>query len=53
MENIDIEQTEKKKKFTIRMDVTMDREMPYEDAEKVIMGALRSAGMIGHCGGIS
>lgn len=49
MKNIDIEQTEKKKKFT----VTMDREMPYEDAEKVIMGALRSAGMIGHCGGIS
>ena len=43
----------KKKKYTIRMDVTLSREMSYEEAEKVIMNALRNAGMIGHCGGIS
>ena len=43
---------DKTKKFTIRMDVTMDKEMTYEDAERTIMNALRGAGMVGHCGGI-
>lgn len=43
----------KKRNFTIRMDITMDREMSYEEAEKVIFSALRSVGMKGHCGGIS
>lgn len=35
------------------MEVTMDRDMSYEEAEKVIFNALRSAGMKGHKGGIS
>ena len=43
----------KKAKYTIRMDVTMDREMSFEEAEMVIFNALRNAGMKGHCGGIS
>lgn len=43
----------KKNKYTIRMDVTMDREMTYEEAEKVIFNALRSAGMKAHKGGIT
>lgn len=47
------EDKDKTKKFTIRMDVTMDKEMTYEDAERTIMDALRQAGMIGHCGGIN
>ena len=47
------EEEEKKKKWTIRMDVTMDKEMTYENAQRVILDALRSAGMKGHCGGIA
>lgn len=43
----------KKKKFSIRMDITMDKEMSYEVAERTIMNALRQAGMVGHCGGIN
>lgn len=39
--------------YTIRMDITMDRKMSYEEAEKVIFNALRSAGMKAHKGGIS
>lgn len=49
----DIEETYKKNKYTIRMEVTMDRDMSYEEAETVIFNALRSAGMKGHKGGIS
>lgn len=49
----DIEETYKKNKYTIRMEVTMDRDMSYEEAENVIFNALRSAGMKGHKGGIS
>ena len=43
----------KKKKFSIRVDITMDKEMSYEVAERTIMNALRQAGMVGHCGGIN
>lgn len=39
--------------FTIRMDITMNRKMSYEGAEKVIFNALRSAGMKAHKGGIN
>ena len=42
----------KSKHFAIRMDITMDRVMPFEEAEKVIFSALRSAGMRAHKGGI-
>ena len=42
-----------KAKFTICMDVTMDREMSFEEAEKVILNALRIAGMKEHYGRIS
>lgn len=47
------ENNSKKKKFSIRMDITMDKEMSYETAERTIMNALSQAGMIGHCGGIN
>lgn len=47
------ENNSKKKKFFIRMDITMDKEMSYETAERTIMIALSQAGMIGHCGGIN
>lgn len=47
------ENNSKKKKFSIRMDITMDKEMSYETAERTIMNALRLAGMVGHCGGIN
>lgn len=43
----------KSKRFSIRMDITMDKEMTFEDAERTIMFALRQAGMVGHCGGIN
>ena len=48
-----LEEIPKKAKYTIRMDITMDREMSYEEAEKVIFSALRNAGMKAHRGGIS
>lgn len=47
------EEKSNKKHFTIRMDITMDREMSFEEAEKAIFSALRSAGMRAHTGGIS
>lgn len=47
------ENNSKKKKFSIRMDITMDKEMSYETAERTIMIALSQAGMVGHCGGIN
>lgn len=47
------ENNSKKKKFSIRMDITMDKEMSYEAAERTIMNELSQAGMIGHCGGIN
>lgn len=43
----------KKDHYTIRMDITMDRKMSYEEAEIVIFNALRNAGMKAHKGGIS
>jgi hypothetical protein len=43
----------KKKNWYIRMDITMDRDMSQEYAERVIFSALRSAGMKGHKGGIN
>jgi hypothetical protein len=43
----------KKKNWSIHMDITMDRDMSQEYAERVIFSALRSAGMKGHKGGIS
>lgn len=43
----------KKKKYTIRMDIELDTEMTYEEAEIKIMSALRSAGMKAHRGGIA
>jgi hypothetical protein len=43
----------KKKNWTIRMDITMDRDMSQEDVERTIFSALRSAGMKAHKGGIS
>lgn len=52
-EKKDENETYKKNKYTIRMDVTMERDMSYEEAEKVIFNALRNVGMIGHTGGIS
>lgn len=39
--------------YTIRMDIILDRKMSYEEAEKVIFNALRSAGMKIHKGGIN
>lgn len=51
---VEVEKFEdKKKKYTIRMDIILERKMSHEEAENVIMGALRSAGVIGSCGGIS
>ena len=47
------ENNSKKKKFSISMDITMDKEMSHETAEKIIMNALSQAGMVGHCGGIN
>ena len=44
---------DKKDHYTIRMDITMNRKMSYEEAEKTIFNALRSAGMKAHKGGIS
>ena len=41
-----------KNKYTIRMDITMNKKMTYEEAELIIFNALRSAGMIAHKGGI-
>ena len=43
---------ELKDKFTIHMDITMDKKMSHEDAEREIFTALRSAGMKAHIGGI-
>jgi hypothetical protein len=34
------------------MDITLDKEMSHEDAERTIFQALRSAGMTAHKGGI-
>ena len=48
-----LEEIPKKAKYTIRMDITMDREMSYEEAERLFFSALRSVGMKAHCGGIS
>lgn len=44
------ENNSKKKKFSIRMDITMDKEMSYEAAERTIMNALRLAGMRNYIG---
>lgn len=52
-EKMDENETYKKNKYTIHMDITMDRKMSYEEAEKVIFNALRSVGMKAHKGGIS
>lgn len=52
-EKHDKKETYKKSKYTIRMDITMDRDMSYEEAEKAIFNALRRAGMKAHKGGIS
>ena len=38
----------KSKEYSIRMDVTLDREMAYESAERVIMDALKKAGIVAH-----
>lgn len=43
----------KKDHYAIRMDITMDRKMSYEEAEMAILSALRSAGMKSHKGGIN
>lgn len=43
----------RKKNWSIRMDITMSRDMSQEEAEKIIFSALQSAGMKGHKGGIS
>lgn len=43
----------KKKKYTIRMDITFNRKLTQEEAEKVIHNALHSAGVVGRMGGIS
>ena len=43
----------KKEKYTIRMDVTFDKGISQEEAERRVYGALRSVGVIGHCGGIN
>jgi hypothetical protein len=40
------------KKWTIRMEITMNRDMSQEDAEMTIFSALRSAGMKAHRGSI-
>lgn len=40
------ENNSKKKKFSIHMDITMDKEMSYEAAERIIMNALSQAGMV-------
>lgn len=42
----------KKKQFTIRMDITLDKDMTFEEAEQKIMGALRNIGMKAHRGGV-
>ena len=49
----EIEDVYRKKTFTIRMDITMEKEMSYEEAHDAIFSALRSAGMKGHRGGIA
>ena len=48
-----LEEIPKKAKYTIHMDITLNKEMSYEEAERAIFNALHSAGMKGHCGGIS
>lgn len=48
-----LEEIPKKAKYTIHMDITMDRELSQEEAEKVIFSALRRVGMKVHCGGIN
>ena len=48
-----LEEIPKKDKYTICMDITMDRELSQDDAEKIIYNALRNAGMKAHRGGIS
>jgi hypothetical protein len=45
--------TEKRDRYTIRMDITFEEELTYEEAEIRILRALNSAGVRGHCGGIS
>ena len=54
MDNIEefMEEEHKRKRFSIRMDITMDKEMTYEEADQKIWNALRSVGVVGHCGGI-
>lgn len=41
----------KKRTYSIRMDISFDRELTLEEAEKAIFSALRSAGMKAHKGG--
>ena len=50
---LDDEDIPKKKRYTLRMEVTFNRKLTQEEAEKVIHNALHSAGVIGHMGGIS
>lgn len=45
--------TERRDRYTIRMDITFEEELTYEEAEIRILRALNSAGVRGHCGGIS
>lgn len=47
-----LEDIPKKKKYTLRMDITFNRKLTQEEAEKVIHNALHNAGVTGHCGGI-
>lgn len=44
---------DKENRRRIRMDITFEEELTYEEAEIRILRALNSAGVRGHCGGIS
>lgn len=43
----------KKTKYEVRMSITFDKELTQEEAEKRVSDGLRSACVIGKCGGIS
>ena len=51
-EELEIKPIPRKRKYTIRMDITFGKEVTQEEAERLIFNAISRAGVIGHCGGI-
>lgn len=49
----EFEEMPKKKKYTIRMDITFEKEINQEEAERRLRNALHEMSVTARCGGIN